>query len=410
MRGRRVVIAITSSLVLSVSACGLGSGTGGNTGATSGPIVIGISEPLTGDKADVGTNSQSGYQVWAKTVNDSGGLLGRQVKLIIYDNNSLADTTTSQYERLVTQDKVNLLLGPFSSALTVPASAVAEKYHTVFVEGSGGAPEVFSRHFHYLFFTQPAPIERQADPLVAWIKSLPADQRPKVAAYPQIDDPFTTAVEDAAQSQLEASGIKTAYKQLYPPTQTDFTSVGAQLKSMGADLLVMGTVADQDSIGAVKSYATVGYEPKIAYFTSGPDSADTWSAQLGQKGDGAMTSLAWLQESKAPGNDQFVKAYLKMFPNPGSVVPSEAAEAYSAGQVLASAVKGAGTVDNKTLASWLHGHRVQSVEGMIGWDADGRPQGGSYQLLQWQNGKLVVVWPAALATNGAKPAMPKAPW
>jgi branched-chain amino acid transport system substrate-binding protein len=198
------------------------------------PIVIGVSQALTGDKADPGTAIEQGYEVWAKEVNDAGGLLGRQVVLKVYDNQSLADTAVSQMERLATVDKVDLMFGPFSSVLTGPTSAVAAKYNYAYIEGAGGSPSVFSRNFTNIFFVQPATADHQADPFVQYILSLPADQRPATAAYPQQDDPFVSATEDGAQATLEAAGIKTVYKQVYPPTQTDFSSIAAAVKASGA--------------------------------------------------------------------------------------------------------------------------------------------------------------------------------
>jgi branched-chain amino acid transport system substrate-binding protein len=397
------------ALVL-VSACGLGSG--GNSSGAGGnqPIVVGISEPLSGDKSDIGTNSDHGYQVWANVVNSSGGLLGRRVKIIQYDNNSLADTAVSQYQRLVTVDGADVLLGPVTSALVIPTEAVAARYNKIFVEGSGGSPQVFQRHFHDIFFVQPAPVENQADPLVNWIKSMPPAQRPTRAAYPVNDDPFAAAVVNRVQALAEPLGVSSAYRQVYPPTQTDFSAIGAQLKAAGADLLVQGSVADQDAAGAVKSYSAVGYQPKIAYFASGPDSANTWEAELGSKGEGTMTSLDWLQESSVAGNSTFVTAYLKQFPNKDNVVPAEAAEAYAAGEVMAKAIKANNTVDNATLIKWLHSNKVQSIEGNFGWDSDGRPVGGQFTLIQWQNRHLNIVYPPDLATNGARPTYPKPGW
>ncbi|HEY5436362.1 MAG TPA: ABC transporter substrate-binding protein, partial [Candidatus Limnocylindrales bacterium] len=127
------------------------------------PIVIGVSQALTGDKADPGTAIEQGYEVWAKEVNDAGGLLGRQVVIKSYDNQSLADTAVSQMERLATVDKVDLMFGPFSSVLTGPTSAVAAKYKYAYIEGAGGSPSVFSRNFTNIFFVQPATADHQAD-------------------------------------------------------------------------------------------------------------------------------------------------------------------------------------------------------------------------------------------------------
>ena len=400
--------ALVAGLVVALTGCGLGGS--GSTPSTNKDILVGISEPLSGDKSDIGTNSDNGYKVWEHVVNAHGGLLGRKVKIIQYDNNSLADTAVSQYQKLVTSDNVDVLLGPVSSALVIPTEAVAAQYNKIFVEGTGGSPQVFARNFNNVFFVQPATVEHQADPLVNWIKSLPADQRPTVAGYPTNDDPFAQAVIDTVQAAFEGMGIKTGYKQTYPPTQTDFTSIGTQMKAAKVDILVQGSVADQDAAGAVKGYSQVGFQPKVSYFASGPDSASTWLQLLDKKAEGTMTSLDWLQESTVPGNKEFVDNYLKLFPNKDNVVPAEAAEAYAAGEVLAAAIKATGGVDNAKLISWLHANKVQSVEGNFGWDAAGRPQGGSFDMIQWQNGKLVIAWPANVATNGTKPTNPKPTW
>src|SRR5437879_12571286 len=137
------------ALVL-VSAFGLGSSSSSSSN-TNQPILVGISEPLSGDKSDIGTNSDQGYQVWAHVVNSSGGLLGRKVKIIQYDNNSLADTAVSQYQRLVTVDKADVLRGPVSSALVIRSSVVAARYSKIFVEGSAVASARITRPYAFRY-------------------------------------------------------------------------------------------------------------------------------------------------------------------------------------------------------------------------------------------------------------------
>jgi branched-chain amino acid transport system substrate-binding protein len=371
------------------------------------PIVIGVSQALSGDKSDPGTAIEHGYQVWVKQVNDAGGLLGRQVVLKEYDNQSLADTAVSQIERLITVDKVDLLIGPFSSALTIPTSAIAEKYKMAFIEGAGGAPGVFSRNFHYTFFVQPAVASKQADPFVNYILSLPADQRPKTAAYPQQDDPFVSATEDGAQATLEAAGIKTVYKQVYPPTQTDFASIAAAVKASGAEVVLGGTIF-ADAVGQVQAYASINYQPKAVYFTSGPSTVGAFKQALGDKVNGIYTGDGWIAASKAPGNADFVAAYHAMFPKEADI-PGEAAEGYSVGQVLLAAVTGTQSLDNTKIADWLHANTVQTVQGPIGWDALGRPN-GSFLLEQYQANQLHVVAPANDPNKDADPTYPKPNW
>jgi branched-chain amino acid transport system substrate-binding protein len=371
------------------------------------PIVIGVSQALSGDKSDPGTAIEHGYQVWVKQINDAGGLLGRQVVLKEYDNQSLADTAVSQIERLVTVDKVDLLIGPFSSALTIPTSAIAEKYKMAFVEGAGGAPGVFSRNFHYTFFVQPATAEKQADPFVNYILSLPAAQRPKTAAYPQQDDPFVSATENGAQATLEAAGIKTVYKQVYPPTQTDFASIAAAVKASGEDIVLGGTIFG-DAVGQVQAYASINYQPKAIYFTSGPSTVGAFKQALGDKVNGIYTGDGWIQASKATGNADFVAAYHAMFPKEVDI-PGEAAEGYSVGQVLLAAVTGTQSLDNTKIADWLHANKVDTVQGPIGWDALGRPN-GSFLLEQYQANQLHVVAPSADPNKDADPTYPKPNW
>jgi branched-chain amino acid transport system substrate-binding protein len=371
------------------------------------PIVIGVSQALSGDKSDPGTAIEHGYQVWIKEINDAGGLLGRQVQLKEYDNQSLADTAVSQIEKLITVDKVDLLVGPFSSSLTIPTSAIAEKYKMAFVEGAGGAPGVFSRQFHYVFFVQPAVAAKQADPFVNYIVSLPAGQRPTSAAYPQQDDPFVSATEDGAQATLEAAGITTAYKQIYPPTQVDFASIAAAVKASHADIVLGGTIFD-DAVGQAQAYASINYQPKAVYFTSGPSTVGAFKQALADKVNGIFTGDGWIEGSKAPGNDKFVAEYHAMFPNEKDI-PGEAAEGYSVGEVLQAAVTGTQSLDNTKIADWLHTNKVQTVQGMIGWDELGRPN-GSFLLEQYQNNKLHVVAPIDDPNKDADPVYPKPNW
>ncbi len=370
-------------------------------------IVIGVSQALTGDKSDPGTGIEHGYQTWVKEINDAGGLLGRQVVLKEYDNQSLADTAVSQMERLATVDKVDLMFGPFSSALTIPTSAIAEKYKYAFIEGAGGAPGVFDRKFHYTFFVQPATAEHQADPFVTYILSLPADQRPKTAAYPQQDDPFVKATLDGAQGALEAAGIKTVYKDVYPPTQTDFASIAAAVKASGADIVLGGTIFG-DAVAQSQAYASINYQPKAVYYTSGPSTTGPFEQALGSKVNGIYTGDGWIQGTKATGNDKFVADYHTMFPKEIDI-PGEAAEGYSVGQVLQAAVTATQCLDNTAIADWLHANSVQTVQGPIGWDAIGRPN-GSYLLEQYQDGKLHVVAPANDPNKDADPQYPKPSW
>src|SRR5919108_3312749 len=132
-RGRWKLAGALLAMVLIGSACsGGGGGQGG--GGSKEPIVIGASLPLTGDFSQPGGAAKRGYEVWLEMVNQKGGILGRQVRLTVLDDASEQNTVVADYNRLITRDKVDLLLGTFSSLLNLPASAVAERNRMVYVE------------------------------------------------------------------------------------------------------------------------------------------------------------------------------------------------------------------------------------------------------------------------------------
>src|SRR5438477_3249308 len=132
--------------------------------AQAGTIKIGISLPLTGRFSEPGTDAMKGYKIWASLVNKSGGLLKKKIVLDIKDDASDQATIVSDYNRLISDLHVDLLLGTFSSFLNLPASSVAEKNRMVFVAPAGGSPALFARHYHDLLLEQAAALVHEARP------------------------------------------------------------------------------------------------------------------------------------------------------------------------------------------------------------------------------------------------------
>jgi branched-chain amino acid transport system substrate-binding protein len=392
---RRSVLAASLAAVVSLSACGSRPSEQAAT-KTDKPITIGISLPLTGDFSQPGGEAKRGYEVWASQINKAGGLLGRQVQLKIVDDASSQDTVVTDYTKLITQDKVDLLLGTFSSLLNFPASAVAEKNGKVFVEPAGGAPKMFERGFKYLFFAQPATAPHQADVFVDWVKSLPADQRPKTAAYPSQDDPFAAPVIESMQKQLEALGVKTVFSSVYPPDTTNFQSIASQMAGKKPDLIAQGAVFE-DGVGLVRSLKQLKYSPKIMFQTSAPSNAGQYSDGVGVGStEGVFYTVSWHQDAKTPKNSDFVSGYKAAY---GNADPAEdAADAYAAAEVLAAGVTAVGSLDQAKLRDWLHANEVQTILGPLSWEQTGEPK-GKFLLAQWQSGKAQVVAPADVATS-----------
>jgi branched-chain amino acid transport system substrate-binding protein len=394
---RRTVLAASLAAVVSVGLTACGSRPSEKTAApTTKPLVIGISLPLTGDFSQPGGEAKRGYEIWAKQVNAKGGLLGRQVQLKIVDDASNQDTVVSDYTKLITQDKVDLLLGTFSSLLNFPASAVAEKNQMVFVEPAGGSPKMFTRGFKNLFFAQPATAPHQADVFVDYIKTLPADQRPKTAAYPTQDDPFAAPVIESMQKQLEAEGVKTVYSGTYPADATNFQSIASQLATKKPDLIAQGAVFE-DGVGLVRSLKQLNYSPKMLFQTSAPSNAGQYSDGIGAANtEGVFYTVSWNQDAKTPQNPDFVKDYQAAYK--GADPAEDAADAFAAAQVLQAATTAVGAIDQAKIRDWLHSNEVQTILGPLSWEQTGEPK-GKFLLAQWQSGKVQVVAPAEAATT-----------
>jgi branched-chain amino acid transport system substrate-binding protein len=400
---RRAVL-VAATLVMVVAACGEPpSAKSANSGE---PLTIGVSLPLTGDFSQPGTQAQRGYEVWADMVNAGDGLLGRKVELKITDDASNQDTVVADYTRLITQDKVDLLLGTFSSLLNYPASAVAEKNGMLYVEPAGGAPKMFERGFKYLIYAQPATAPKQAEVMVDWVKSLPEAERPKTAAYPTQDDPFTRPVIDTLQAGLEKLGVKTVYSTVYPPDATNFQTIASAIAAKKPDLVAHGAVFE-DGVGVVRSLKQLNYSPKVLFQMSAPSHAGQYSDGVGVANtEGIFYTVSWHEKAETPLNSEFVAAYAKAYN--GETPAEDAADAFAAAQVLQAAVEAVGKIDQKKLAEWLHANSVETILGKLNWDATGAPQ-SQFLLAQWQAGKVEIVAPADRATT-KKVINPKPGW
>ena len=389
-------IAAGAVVLLSVAACGSKPSDDAGSGDSDEPIVVGISLPLTGDFSQPGGEAKKGYEIWRDQVNADGGLLGRQVELKITDDASNQDTVVTDYTKLITQDKVDLLLGTFSTLLNFPASAVAEKNGMLYVEPAGGAPKMFDRGFEKLFFAQQATAQHQPDVFVDYIESLPEDQRPKTAAYPTQDDPFTTPVIESMQAQLEELGVETVYTTTYPADATNFQTIASAIADKKPDLIAQGAVFE-DGVGLIRSLQQLNYSPKMLFQTSAPSNAAQYSDGVGAGStEGVFYTVSWHQDAKTPKNAEFVAGYRQAYQNADPA--EDAADAYAAAEVLAAGVTAVGSLDQAKLRDWLHANQVTTILGPLSWEATGEPK-GKFLLGQWQGGKAQVVAPAEAATT-----------
>jgi len=374
---------------------------------TAGPITIGISLSFSGDFSDPGKAAKRGYQLWQSVVNAHGGLLGRQVQLKIVDDASSPNQVVTNYQNLINRDHVDLVFGPFSTLLTAPAARIANRYGYAFVEPSGGGPAVFQEKLPNVFFAQPAPVISCGDPFAKFLLSLPKAQRPKTAAYPSLDDPFSSPIADRMRGQFQAAGIKTVFKTIYPPETTDLTPIIEKVASSHPDMVVAGTQSE-DAYAQVKAMVQLKFNPKLLFLSNGASSPTEFPDKVGRANTTGIFSCGdWFPNSNAPGNTQFISAYLKKYGGTPFGIDSGSAEAYAVGQIIQAVAKKTGSIDNKTIIRTLLSGKWPTVEGYLSWDKYGSPQGSDI-LVEWIGGKLVPVFPASVALH--KPVVPKPAW
>ncbi len=381
-----------------------------DTPTPAAPIKIGISLSLSGDFSADGQAFQQGYQLWADTINKSGGLLGRQVQLDIVSDASSPDQVQTNYQKLITVDKVDLVFGPFSTLLTKPSSVVANRYGYALVEGAGGGPSVFTQGLNNVFDVS-LPVANNLTSFVQYIQSLPADQRPTSAAYATEDDPFTQPQIDLAKSQFEAAGIKTASYQVYPAETTDYNPIADKMIAAKAQIVVVGTLLP-DVTAFIQRFKQQHYNPQAFIATAGPDQGDQFLKAIGgaNSAEAIMVPNGWYPESTNPGNADMVKAYLAQYGGTADGISSDVAEAYSVGQVVAQAVTKDNSLDNAKLIAELHsGDTFQSVQGDVKFDQTGQNVAALAYLFQWQKGSLVPVYPSS-AQGAVAPEFPKPNW
>lgn len=413
-RTRFLSIAAVTAAAAILAACSSGGSSSSTSASNSKPIVIGASVSLTGDFSADGQAFQRGYNLWASDVNKAGGLMGRKVKLIFLDDKSDPTQGSTNVQQLISSDHVNLLFGPFSSLITGPTASVAARYGYAMIEGAGGAPAVFntpSNKARHNVFDVSYPIVDQYDPLTNWIKSLPPGQRPKTAAYPIVNNPFTIPPEKRAQRQLESVGVKTVYSKVLPAELPNANSVADQVAATGAQAVLIGAVDVPTVAAFMKAFREQHYNPKILAATAGPDQGAAFLKAVGKaNATGVMTANGWYGGYDNPQSKQMVQEYIAKYGGSPSDINSDVAEAYGVGQVAAQAVKATGGTEQAKIISYLHsGVTLNSVQGPVQFNSLGMNMKPVVFVFQWQDGTYAQVLPVGAPGSG-EILFPKPDW
>ena len=375
------------------------------------PIKIGASISVSGDFAADGKALQQGYQLWQDTVNKQGGLLARPVQFDFLKDDSSQAQVTKNYQKMISVNHDDLVIGPFSSTLTVAASFVAKHYNYALVEGSGAAPKVFSQRFNNLFSVSLS-VANYLTSFADFVLSLPQAQRPQTVAYASSDDFFTQPQIDTAKKLLEKGGVKTSFYDIYSADTTkNYNPIAQKIISSHPDVVILGTTNQDDCVAYMKAFKQQHFNPSAIIATGGPDQGEQFTGPLGgvQIAEGIFVpNNGWFPEVKNYQNDQFVNSYLAKYGGSASGIGADVVEAYSTMQVLEQAVTKTQSVDNAKLIQELHSDTFNTLQGAVKFAEDGENAVGVAFLFQWRSGQLIVVYPSNSAQQN--PQYPKHPW
>ena len=401
---------VTSVALASLVSVATTSGASSGGLAKGAPVKIGISLSLSGDFSADGLAFQQGYKLWAADVNRAGGLLGHKVVLDIVSDASSPTQVVTNYQKLISNDKVSLTFGPFSSLLSLPAAKAVSRYGYALVEGAGGAPSVFQAKLNNIFDVS-LPVANDLVPFATWITSLPKSTRPTTVAYVTSNDPFTQPQLTTIIPTLTKAGIKAVYNHVFPAEVTDFTPIADAVAAAKPQVVVLGSV-DVPTVSAfMQAFEQSGFTPKVFIATGGPDQGSTFIKSVGQgNADGMMVPNAWYGGSANPLSKTMVAEYVKQYGGTAAGVSSDVVEAYSVGEVIAQAVKATGGFNNAAIIKYLHsGATLTSAQGPVTFNAMGMNTTPTAFTFQWQGAKFVQVNPVG-DPNSVKLLFPKPAW
>jgi branched-chain amino acid transport system substrate-binding protein len=367
-------------------------------GNAAEPVRIGVALSQTGNLADSAGPYFKGLDLWREQVNARGGLAGRPVEFVVYDDRSDPATAARLYEKLITGDKVDLVFSSLGSATAATGSAIAEKHKVIFINGGGAAEAIQERGFQYVFQTA-ARISSYADGVIPLIEKYHI----KTIALVSRDYAAARDISKAIKDSLNGHDVKVVMDEYFPAGTADFSSQIAKGQQLQPDLWI-GLLYPSEAIETVRQFHSMNYMPK--FFIANGVSQQDFIAATGKDADYALGMSLYEPSLPSEGNKDFVKTYREKYNgDPGYY----AAFGFVAGTVLEAAVKKAGSIDTEKVREVLTTLKIGSVMGKHEVDPKTYMQIGVRGLVvQVQNGKREVIWPEEFKT--AEPKLPIPAW
>ena len=369
-------------------------------GEFAGTVKIGAALSETGKFSVEGKDSRQGYDAWVTWVNDVyGGInLGGErymAEIVYYDDESDADTAANLTQKLIDEDEVDFLLGPYSSGITTGSSAIAEANNVIMVEGNGTSDTMFERGFQNLFLVATV----ASDYTKSGVESLAA-MGAKTAFVAYEDTSFPTAVANGAIKHLEANGIEVLGVETYPKDIQDVSAIMTKARDLDPDVFIGGGHYN-DAVLFVNSAKELGFDPDGMLITVGPSNPKLVD-ELGDDVDGVLGPTQWEATMAYKGEwfgsaSEYAAYYESLFGEPPVY---QAASATASALALHLAIEEADSTETDAVRDALRALEADTFYGPIGFDETGVNRSKPMGTIQVQDGEINVVAPDAAAVSG----------
>lgn len=397
---RLVALTFLTVFSLALGACGPGESTPETVDESAFDCTITIGAPIseTGRFAREGIWNQRGYDLWKDWVNDEyGGIkLGDErceAELIYYDDESDPDTSAKLIERLITEDNVDFLLGPYSSTITLGTSAIAEKYGVIMVEAHGASETLFERGFENLFAVlTPASYYTESA-----LKAL-AEAGAETVVLAVLDDTFSASAAQGAVQWCEDYGLEVLAQETYPAEVADISGMMTKFRDLEPDVFV-GAGHFNDSVLFIRSAQELGFSPKAMMLTVGPDSPE-FVEELGEDAEYIMGDSQWDRTMRYEDEyfgtaEEYTQRYIERY---GEAPPYQSASSTAAALALHLAIEQAGSIEMDAVREALRNLDIDTFYGPINFDETGKNTAKPMVTIQVLDGVAKVVAPTDVAS------------
>jgi branched-chain amino acid transport system substrate-binding protein len=355
--------------------------------AAQEPIKIGFSVSLTGGLAGAGKAHLLSKQIWAEEINARGGLLGRQVKLVYYDDQTNAAVVPGIYAKLIDVDKVDLVMGAATNLIVAAMPQIMQRKKTVMVLVALGS----NAEFKYPKYFQSAPFGPDSNGVLSeafFEVAKTLKPAPRTVALVGADAEYSNNVLTGARINAKKFGLQVVYDRSYPPSTVDYSPIMRAIQATNPDVVLVASYPP-DSVGMVRAATEVGLKTQLFGGAMVGLQFGALMGQLGEKLNGVVNFHFYVPSEKMnfPGIAQFLSKFQAQAKDAG-VDPLgfyQPPFAYAAMQVLEQAVTATGTLDDDKLADYIHKHAFQTIVGEIKFNELGEWAAGRPIMLQFQN-------------------------